>query len=189
MIVVGTDVTVNENYSGGLLNAVGQTGKVLKIEGDNYLLSCMGQKPVPWRENDYWDYSIIAKPGEINEVDYDFTDCDGQHVHIGDTVAYSGHRVGLLIGKVLGFKRGPRGRWDETEVTKVQVLVTESKSDWDGHERRVSREETRKQWLEHGSRMKVITQNPYLHVAISGAIISSEKVDNAIKEATTNRLR
>jgi hypothetical protein len=157
--LVGRYVKIKDNYAGNIVDVVGKTAKVLARRGDNLALDLKGYKKN--QDHRYWDYDVIVNTGEIEVVEFDFKDSNGQKVEIGDKVVYGPLGGGVTVGIVVDIKEAEHSRWGRGyKTTKVQLEVESEKFYGDG-DREVRLPSTTKRWYDHGSRMLVIQKGAF----------------------------
>lgn len=157
MFVKGTRVKVLDNYAGGLSNVAGRMAKVVQSEKKNgnlhHLLDIRGTRTVKYRygsEEDSYNLQsdVIVTDSEIEEVPYNFKDCEGNTVDIGDTVVYGVHGGGLLKGTVLDFKDETHtGYGTVRKELKMKIECEHIYSANDGLDREMHVKSTYTRWL------------------------------------------
>lgn len=174
MISIGTRVKVTENYSGGLSNVVGKIGKVIYIDraeqenvASRFVLDIQGgreHKTQSWHNRTEETYTLIypvvVTSNEFEIVSYEFKDCEGTSVEIGDRVAYGPLGGGVIIGTVIDIDKGSYNRYGRSdEKTRVRVEVEDTTYTSDGGDRRIKMPYKRYQWYSHSGRIVVLRKN------------------------------
>jgi hypothetical protein len=168
MIQVGSRVKIKPNYSGGLEGVLGKTAKVTKIEKtapeicSRYVLDIKGERthtynyggnPTKYTRS----YYVIVDSDEVEEVPYEFKDCEGNIVEIGDLVVYGSYGGGLTKGTVVDFKDTTYPRWgNPREELKMKVEYDCPCYESDGNGRRISFTEKRTQWFSNGGQTLIV---------------------------------
>lgn len=168
MIQIGARVKIKPNYSGGLSDVIGETGKIVKIQVtspetyNHYLLDIEGERTHSYNyggnETSYKrSYPVIVDGSEIKEIPYDFKDAEGNLVEIGDTVVYASYGGGITKGVVVDFKDKTYSQWgdsrDEIKM-KIEYECTYNKSD--GDNRSITNKTVRARWFANGNQTLII---------------------------------
>lgn len=158
MFHVGMRVRVKDNYAGGLDNVVGQSGKILKTDGDNYLLDIKGQRKASWGNYSY-DYSVMVKADEIENVNFEVKDSKGRKIELGDKVAYGPLGGGVTVGTVVDIAER-EGRYGYKTV-KFRLEMDHEDYHTDGGDRQIRGGIVKTyRWYESGNRALVLSKNP-----------------------------
>lgn len=157
VVINGRNVKVNDNYKGDLENVKGRIGKVIAVDGDNFLIDINGDKLYPessYHSAFYMKQPLILKENEFDIVEYEMLDGNGRKIQLGHNVVYGPLRGGVIQGKVVDFKTTKD--YYGKEVTKfqleIQVVVTQS----DGSGRTVRHNSVYRQWFSCSHRALVI---------------------------------
>jgi hypothetical protein len=158
MFQVGMRVRVKDNYAGGLDNVVGQSGKILKTDGEKFLLDLKGSRKASWGNYTY-DRNVIALENEIEAVSYEVKDGKGRVIELGDKVAYGPLGGGITIGTVVDIAER-EGRYGYKKV-KFRLEIDDVAFHSDGGDRDFTSGVIKSyRWYESGSRSLVLSKNP-----------------------------
>ncbi len=153
MIDIGTRVRVKDNYTGGLDNVIGRTGRIVKSDDDSHLLDIKGERQPSWARQ-MWNYDVIVTSDEIELVDFNLTDPEGQKIEIGDTVVYGPVGGGITLGKVVDIDE--RDGWGSKTV-KFRLEIQAASKYTDGGSREVNdKSATHYQWCQNPNQARVI---------------------------------
>ncbi|AXQ63421.1 hypothetical protein SEA_COMRADE_182 [Streptomyces phage Comrade] len=159
MIQIGIRVRVLDNYSGGLGNTIGRTGKVLRASSEGlYLLDIKGSRKASWGDYTY-ERDVIVKADEIEPVSFDLKDAQGRKIELGDKVAYGPLGGGVTIGTVVDIDER-EGRYGY-KTTKFRLETNGKDYFNDGGDRTISGGHLKTyRWYEHSGRCVIIEKNP-----------------------------
>jgi hypothetical protein len=174
MIQKKSRVRIKSNYSGGLDKVIGETAKVIDIEvtapeiENRYVLDIEGERTHNYtsggRQVEYkHSYPVIVNQGEVDEVPYDFKDCEGNIVELGDTVVYSSYGGGITKGTVVDFKDMVYPRWgDAYPELKMQIEYDSTGHYSDGggeNARHIKNSVKRRKWVSNSSQTLIIEKD------------------------------
>ncbi|QIQ63043.1 hypothetical protein SEA_MOAB_187 [Streptomyces phage Moab] len=157
MFYVGMRVRVKDNYAGGLDNVVGRTGKVLRTNGESYLLDIQGSRKASWGDYTY-ERDVIVTDSEIESVSFDLKDSKGRKIELGDKVAYGPLGGGVTVGTVIDIDERGEG-WSKAVKFRLEIDVPRTFTD--GGDRTLDGgTEKSYRWYQYGGRALILSKNP-----------------------------